>query len=143
MCGHAFLRGSLLYLFPALRLFLRHLLMPPLLFMALRFLLAGLVLALVGWRQLLRLSADQYQRSARVGLVFGLAMSFWIMGLHFGTHVGEGAFLTSLGVVLVPVMARLVFKEKPPASLPATLDKTLTAAMPSCCWAEASATGGR
>jgi drug/metabolite transporter (DMT)-like permease len=51
-----------------------------------------------------------------VGLVFGLAMSFWIMGLHFGTHVGEGAFLTSLGVVLVPVMARLVFKEKPPAS---------------------------
>ena len=92
------------------------LLMPPLLFMALRFLLAGLVLALMGWRQLLRLSADQYQRSARVGLVFGLAMSFWIMGLHFGTHVGEGAFLTSLGVVLVPVMARLVFKEKPPAS---------------------------
>lgn len=92
------------------------LLMPPLLFMALRFLLAGLVLALVGWRQLLRLSADQYRRSVKVGLVFGLAMSFWIMGLHFGTHVGEGAFLTSLGVVLVPVMARLVFKEKPPAS---------------------------
>lgn len=92
------------------------LLMPPLLFMALRFLLAGLVLALVGWRQLLRLSADQYKRSVKVGLVFGLAMSFWIMGLHFGTHVGEGAFLTSLGVVLVPVMARLVFKEKPPAS---------------------------
>ena len=42
----------------------------------------------MGWRQLLRLSADQYRRSVKVGLVFGLAMSFWIMGLHFGTHVG-------------------------------------------------------
>ena len=92
------------------------LLMPPLLFMALRFLLAGLVLALVAWPRLLRLDRDQLLRSVRVGLVFGLAMSFWILGLNFGTHVGEGAFLTSLGVVLVPVMARLVFKEQPPAS---------------------------
>tara|TARA_A100001391_G_scaffold97812_1_gene64798 strand:+ start:25209 stop:26147 length:939 start_codon:yes stop_codon:yes gene_type:complete len=92
------------------------LLMPPLLFMALRFFLAGLVLAMVAWPRLLRLDRDQYLRSLRVGLVFGLAMSFWILGLNFGTHVGEGAFLTSLGVVLVPVMARLVFKERPPPS---------------------------
>lgn len=92
------------------------LLMPPLLFMALRFALAGLILGLAGWHQLYRMTAQQYRRSARVGVVFGLAMSFWIMGLHFGTHVGEGAFLTSLGVVLVPVVARLVFKEMAPAS---------------------------
>ena len=92
------------------------LLMPPLLFMALRFALAGLVLGLAGWRQLRRMSRDKYWRSFKVGVVFGLAMSFWIMGLSFGSHVGEGAFLTSLGVVLVPVVARLVFKETPPAS---------------------------
>jgi len=49
-------------------------------------------------------------------LVFGTAMSCWIMGLFHGTHVGEGAFLTSLGVVIVPIIARVIFKEPQPAS---------------------------
>ncbi|MDX1597432.1 MAG: DMT family transporter [Marinobacter sp.] len=92
------------------------LLMPPLLFMAIRFLLAGSLLALVASRSLRRLSADQVRRSVGVGLVFCTAMSCWIMGLFHGTHVGEGAFLTSLGVVIVPVIARVVFKEPQPAS---------------------------
>lgn len=92
------------------------LLMPPLLFMAARFLLAGGVLALVAYGSLRRLTADQLRRSVGVGLVFGTAMSCWIMGLFHGTHVGEGAFLTSLGVVIVPIIARLIFKEPQPAS---------------------------
>lgn len=93
------------------------LLMPPLMFMALRFSLAALLLAAVGYRQLLRLSLRQLLEGLRVGVVFGAGMSCWIMGLHFGTHVGEGAFLTSLGVVLVPVIARIVFAERaPPAT---------------------------
>ncbi|MCG8392111.1 MAG: DMT family transporter [Pseudomonadales bacterium] len=90
--------------------------MPPLLFMSLRFLLAAAVLACVAWRQLGRLSLQQLIRCLRVGLVFGTAMSCWIMGLAFADHVGEGAFLTSLGVVLVPVIARLVFGEAVPGS---------------------------
>lgn len=92
------------------------LLMPPLLFMAERFLLAGLLLALVAWRALSRLSADQVRRSLGVGLVFGVAMTFWIMGLFNGESMGEGAFLTSLGVVIVPILARLLFKEPQPKS---------------------------
>ena len=92
------------------------LLMPPLLFMAARFLLAGGLLTLVSYRSLRRLSADQLRRSVGVGLVFGTAMSCWIMGLFHGTHVGEGAFLTSLGVVIVPIIARVIFKEPQPAS---------------------------
>jgi len=92
------------------------LLMPPLLFIAMRFLLAGVLLAFVGRSQLQNMSWDQYRQGLSVGLVFGIAMSLWIMGLNFGTHIGEGAFLTSLGVVLVPVIARLVFKESSPLS---------------------------
>ena len=38
------------------------------------------------------------------------------MGIFTGTHVGEGAFLTSLGVVMVPVLGRLVFGESQPRS---------------------------
>lgn len=91
-------------------------LMPPLLFMACRFLIAGLLLAALGWHELRHLQAQQWLRGVRVGLVFAAGMSCWIMGLESGVHVGEGAFLTSLGVVLVPVMAWLIFDETAPRS---------------------------
>lgn len=91
-------------------------LMPPLLFMACRFLLAGLLLAAFGWHELRHLQAQQWLRGVRAGLVFAIGMSCWIMGLQSGVHVGEGAFLTSLGVVLVPVMAWLIFDEAAPRS---------------------------
>lgn len=92
------------------------LLMPPLLFMAIRFLIAGLVLAILARRSLLRLSGNQLCRGLGVGLVFGVAMTFWVMGLFRATSMGEGAFLTSLGVVIVPIIARLAFKETQPVS---------------------------
>lgn len=92
------------------------LLMPPLLFMALRFTLAALVLGAFAGRQLSGLSLEQLRTGMLVGLTFGVAMSCWITGLWFSEHVGVGAFLTSLGVVLVPVIARVAFGEHSPAS---------------------------
>jgi drug/metabolite transporter (DMT)-like permease len=92
------------------------LLMPPLMFMAARFLIAGFFLMLAAWPALKHLSRDQLRRSAGVGLVFGVAMSFWVMGLFHATSMGEGAFLTSLGVVIVPIIARVIFKETQPVS---------------------------
>ena len=92
------------------------LLMPPLLFVAIRFLLAGGLLAALGFRQLQGMTKNQYQQAIKVGLVFGAAMSCWIMGLHFGEHIGEGAFLTSLGVVLVPLITLLLYREPSPRS---------------------------
>lgn len=91
-------------------------LMPPLLFMALRFLVAGSILAAFALPALRALTLDQFRRAASVGIVFGIAMSCWVMGLFHATHVGEGAFLVSLGVVIVPVIARILFKEPQPMS---------------------------
>jgi drug/metabolite transporter (DMT)-like permease len=91
-------------------------LMPPLLFMSLRFLLAASLLVIAGHERLRGLNAQQWRRCAGGGLVFALAMSFWVMGISSATHVGEGAFLTSLGVVLVPLMGRLFFREAQPPS---------------------------
>ena len=90
--------------------------MPPLLFMAMRFLLAGSILAAFAFPAFKALSRDQFLRGFGVGLVFGIAMSCWVMGLFHASHVGEGAFLVSLGVVIVPVIARLVFREAQPVS---------------------------
>ncbi len=92
------------------------LLMPPLLFMGVRFLIAGGLLAIIAWRPLCALNGDQIRRGLGTGSVFGIAMSLWIMGLFYGTSMGEGAFLTSLGVVIVPVIARCLFGEAQPAS---------------------------
>lgn len=83
--------------------------MPPLLFMAGRFLVAGLVLALPGWRSLKALSSQSWRYSLLTGAVMGLAMAFWINGLARADNMGIGAFLTSLGVVFVPIVGRLFF----------------------------------
>lgn len=91
-------------------------LMPPLMFIGLRFLLGGAILGVIGFRRLRQLTPSQALRAARVGLVFGAAMSCWVTGLHRIDNVGEGAFLTSLAVVLVPVFARLLFAEAQPGS---------------------------
>ncbi len=91
-------------------------LMPPLLFVAVRFLLAGLVLSLIGHRHLRELTAGDFFRSIRIGLVFGVGMCCWIMGLKHASHVGEGAFLTCLSAIMVPVISRLFFREAQPLS---------------------------
>lgn len=90
--------------------------MPPLLFLSLRFLLAGGILAIFGRNHLRRLSLEQFLRATRVGVVFGAGMSCWVTGLHLSDHIGEGAFIISLNVVFVPIIARLVFAEPQPAT---------------------------
>ena len=91
-------------------------LMPPLLFMGLRFLLAAAFLACLGSRQLRQLTREHVLRSARVGIVFGIGMLFWVLGLAHSASMGEGAFLTSLGVLLVPIVAREFIAEPVPRS---------------------------
>ncbi|WP_317932134.1 DMT family transporter [Halioxenophilus sp. WMMB6] len=81
--------------------------MPPLLFMALRFTLAGSLMALLGWRHLVRLTPTQWRLASGVGALFGVAMVFWIMGLKLTSHVGVGAFLSNMGLVMVPVISLL------------------------------------
>ena len=88
--------------------------LPPLLFVGVRFLLAGLVLMACSWPQLRLLDRAGWRGSLIVGALFTLAMVLWIKGLEHAIHLGEGAFISSLGAVLVPVVARLFFGEHPP-----------------------------
>lgn len=90
--------------------------MPPLLFMSARFLIAAVILAMVARAELRVLSRAHFIRGVKVGMVFGIAMSLWVEGLAASNHVGEAAFIVSLGVILVPVIAALLFKESVPRS---------------------------
>ncbi|MCV6589960.1 MAG: DMT family transporter [Marinobacterium sp.] len=80
----------------------------PIFFIGLRFLLAGLVVGAVGWQSVRQLSFNDLRRTVLVGLVFSAGLISWITGLSLGHHMGVGAFLTSLGLVLVPVATLLV-----------------------------------
>ncbi|PRY70914.1 DMT family transporter [Halomonas ventosae] len=88
--------------------------MPPLLFIGTRFLIAGSILALFAFAALRRLSLADWRRAAGVGLIFSAAISLWVLGLHHSRHLGESAFINSLGILLVPVVARLLFGDRPP-----------------------------
>ncbi|WP_428240186.1 DMT family transporter [Gynuella sp.] len=102
----------------------------PLLFMGLRFSGAAMVLLVVGgYGSLQMLSKAQWRAGMLAGSLFAVAMMFWVMGLHFAEHIGVGAFLNSLGVVLVPVFG-LFFGERP--SLPAWLSLPVVAAGMAC-----------
>ncbi len=92
------------------------LIMPPLLFTSLRFLLAGLLLGLLGWRQIKVLCWGQHSQAIVVGSVFTVGMCFWIMGVNSGVSLSVGGFLTSLAVVFVPAFSSLFFNEALPKS---------------------------
>ncbi|MFT6915326.1 MAG: drug/metabolite transporter (DMT)-like permease [Motiliproteus sp.] len=91
--------------------------LPPLLFMGLRFLLAGSVLLLFcrdGWQQV----KEQRVLVSLVGLgcLMAAALFCWILGLQRSLHLGTGAFIASLGILLVPLMAWLLYRERAPRS---------------------------
>ncbi|MFG6668512.1 DMT family transporter [Halomonas sp. HNIBRBA4712] len=87
--------------------------MPPLLFIGSRFLLAGLILLGFAWPALSRMPARRIRRGCLVGLLFSVATGFWILGLNASNHLGESAFITSLGILMVPVMG-ILFGDTPP-----------------------------
>ncbi|MCB8889034.1 DMT family transporter [Vreelandella malpeensis] len=99
--------------------------MPPLLFIGTRFLLAGAILLGFAWPALRRLPARRVRRGLLVGLLFSVATGFWIMGLHYSQHLGESAFITSLGILMVPVIGML-FGETPPRTTWVALPVALT-----------------
>ncbi|WP_404376798.1 DMT family transporter [Vreelandella aquamarina] len=90
--------------------------MPPLLFIGTRFLLAGLILLGFAWPALRRMPLRRVRRGLLVGVLFSAAIAFWVLGLNYSDHLGESAFINSLGILLVPVVARLLFGDRPPRS---------------------------
>ena len=95
--------------------------MPPLFFIAMRFFVGGVVLLLVGQKYFHRLQWQDVKQVILIGIVLAIAMLCWIMGLHTGSNLGVGAFITCMGVVFVPLVGRLLFADRPPMSIWAAL----------------------
>ena len=104
--------------------------MPPLLFIGVRFLSAGLLLGAWGRSEFSSLRSDwlALRLCTYTGLVLSAAMICWVLGLHFTTALGVGAFISSLGVIIAPLMARQMAKPRIPAAIAARLALLIKAA---------------
>ena len=85
---------------------------PPMFVIAIRFLVAGIVLALFFIKKLKSVSKRSLLRGAIVGLFLAAAYVTQTYGL-MNTTPGKNAFLTSSYVVMCPFMLWILFKKKP------------------------------
>lgn len=88
--------------------------LPPLLFIGIRFAGGGLILGAIGARGLAGLRGNRpiLRRCLSTGLTLSIAMMCWITGLRLTTAMGPGAFISSLGVIIAPLMAGLFFNAR-------------------------------
>lgn len=88
--------------------------LPPIGFIGLRFFLAFLLFLPFALPQLTRLNKPQILRASAVGFANILNIVLWVLGLIHSTHLGEGAFLVSLAMLIAPLLSWLLFQHKPP-----------------------------
>jgi len=81
----------------------------PYTFIGVRFMLAGVVLALFCVRDMARMPWRQHLLSIGSGCLQGSAMLVWIHAMSTAELIGEGAFIVSLSVVFMPLMGRIIF----------------------------------
>lgn len=95
--------------------------LPPLLFMGIRFLAAGLLISLPALFHPDRNWCRSILSAILPGFLLGLAMMLWILGLRLSSNIGVGAFICSLGNILAPLVGRVVLGWKLPRSTQAAL----------------------
>lgn len=89
--------------------------MPVLDFLAVRFLIAAALMAVICWRQAGDLSRVQLQRGLLLGVVYGLAQILQTEGLA-RTSASVSGFITGMYVVLTPVLGALLLRQRTPRS---------------------------
>lgn len=87
--------------------------LPPAGFVGWRFLLASLLLLPFCYKKLIHTTPELLLKAAAIGLVMTLNLIFWIQAIAHSTGIGEGAFIMSLAMLMVPPLAWILFKERP------------------------------
>lgn len=87
--------------------------LPPFGFIGLRFLLASLCLLPFCLSALKQASLTDCLKAMRVGGLLGAALFCWIYAISISDTLGEGAFIMSLSMLFVPLLAWPLFGTKP------------------------------
>lgn len=86
---------------------------PPVMFVAIRFLLAGAIFLPFAYQQMRKLTLQQFAMAGAVGLFFAGNLITWILAVKQSENLGEGAFIMSLSMLITPLIAWLIFQNKP------------------------------
>ncbi|MBA5761876.1 DMT family transporter [Vibrio sp. 404] len=87
--------------------------LPPFGFIGMRFLLASLCLLPFCFSALKRASWRDIRSAAMVGCLLATALMSWIHAISISDTLGEGAFILSLSMLLVPFVAWILFGQRP------------------------------
>ncbi|MGI2258945.1 DMT family transporter [Shewanella sp. GXUN23E] len=87
--------------------------LPPFGFIGLRFTLASVCLLPLCYRPMRRANAKDIRAAAGVGILLGGALMCWIHAVAISDTLGEGAFIMSLSMLLVPIVAWGLFRQRP------------------------------
>lgn len=87
--------------------------LPPFGFVGLRFTIASLCLLPFCYKSLRRASWHDIRSAAMVGCLLAMALMSWIHAISISETLGEGAFILSLSMLMVPFVAWILFKQKP------------------------------
>lgn len=85
-------------------------------FIGLRFLLAGIVLLPLCYKQLQRTQLVTLLKALLVGSVLGVALLIWIYSVSISENLAEGAFIMSLAMLFAPLLAWPLYKQRPKRS---------------------------
>lgn len=87
--------------------------LPPFGFIGLRFLVASVCLLPLCIRAFRRLSRVQLAQAIGGGGILALALLAWVHAISISETLGEGACIVSLSMIIVPIVAWALFKERP------------------------------
>lgn len=87
--------------------------MPGPLFIGVRFFIASLILLPFCFRLIRQLSWSQLLSIAGVGLILSGSLQVWVYAVSITDSLSEGAFITSLAMIIAPFVSWLIFRVKP------------------------------
>ncbi|NVC95747.1 DMT family transporter [Vibrio natriegens] len=87
--------------------------LPPFGFIGSRFTIAALCLLPLCYRPLLSAKVSDVLSACGVGLLLGSAVMTWIYAISISDTLGEGAFIMSLSMLFVPIVAWVMFRQRP------------------------------
>jgi drug/metabolite transporter (DMT)-like permease len=87
--------------------------MPGPLFIGVRFFIASLILLPFCFRLIHQLSWSQLFGIAGVGLILSGSLQVWVYAVSITDSLSEGAFITSLAMIIAPFVSWLIFRVKP------------------------------
>ncbi|MFM2598776.1 DMT family transporter [Vibrio fortis] len=87
--------------------------MPGPLFIGVRFFIASLILLPFCFRLIRQLSWSQLLGIAGVGLILSGSLQVWVYAVSITDSLSEGAFMTSLAMIIAPFVSWIIFRVKP------------------------------